>query len=357
MRFLFIVQGEGRGHMTQAMSLAELLRKNGHEVTRVIVGRSYRRQIPDFFKEGIQARMDHVDSPNFVTDRENKSVRLFRSIWHAILRLGTYHRSVRQMHEMVKEDQPDLIVNFFDFIGGLYNFLKRPDARFVCVAHQYLSGHSSFEFPEGNWFDKKAMKLGNWLTALKADQRLALAFRELPDEPGIEVVPPLLRKEVTERSVSDQGHFLIYMLNDGYSEAIDQFHSLHPEVILHCFWDKKDAPQLMKVDDSLTYHQLDGDLFLDLMASCRGFLTTAGFESVCEAMYYGKPVMMMPVDGHYEQKCNALDAELVGAGIQSDTFDLRRLLDYLPNHKTDPAIFRNWVQRSEAILLQKLTED
>ena len=34
MRFLFIVQGEGRGHLTQALTLEDMLRRNGHEVVR-----------------------------------------------------------------------------------------------------------------------------------------------------------------------------------------------------------------------------------------------------------------------------------------------------------------------------------
>lgn len=35
MKFLFIVQGEGRGHLTQAITLEEILRRNGHEVVEV----------------------------------------------------------------------------------------------------------------------------------------------------------------------------------------------------------------------------------------------------------------------------------------------------------------------------------
>ena len=31
MKVLFIVQGEGRGHLTQAITLEEILRRNGHE--------------------------------------------------------------------------------------------------------------------------------------------------------------------------------------------------------------------------------------------------------------------------------------------------------------------------------------
>lgn len=49
MRYLFIVQGDGRGHMTQAIALSDILRRNGHEVVEVLVGKSKVRVIPDFF--------------------------------------------------------------------------------------------------------------------------------------------------------------------------------------------------------------------------------------------------------------------------------------------------------------------
>lgn len=43
MKALFIVQGEGRGHLTQAISLEKLLRDNGHEVVEILVGKSETR--------------------------------------------------------------------------------------------------------------------------------------------------------------------------------------------------------------------------------------------------------------------------------------------------------------------------
>lgn len=39
MKYLFIVQGEGRGHLTQAISLSQMLRRHGHEVVEVLVGK------------------------------------------------------------------------------------------------------------------------------------------------------------------------------------------------------------------------------------------------------------------------------------------------------------------------------
>ena len=77
------------------------------------------------------------------------------------------------------------------------------------------------------------------------------------------------------------------------------------------------------MDDTLSFHQLDDVKFLRYMAGCKAYATTAGFESVCEAMYLGKPLLMVPA--HIEQECNAYDAMCAGAGIISTSFSLDRL--------------------------------
>jgi UDP:flavonoid glycosyltransferase YjiC (YdhE family) len=57
------------------------------------------------------------------------------------------------------------------------------------------------------------------------------------------------------------------------------------------------------------------------MARCSALVCTAGFESVCEALYFSKPVMLIPVEGHFEQYCNARDTARIGAGVYSKHFD------------------------------------
>ena len=66
MKILFIVQGEGRGHLTQAISMERLLRSNGHEVVEVLVGKSESRRLPGFFIRNIQAPVKQFISPNFL---------------------------------------------------------------------------------------------------------------------------------------------------------------------------------------------------------------------------------------------------------------------------------------------------
>lgn len=75
MKFLFIVQGEGRGHLTQAITLEEILRRNGHEVVEVLVGKSSSRRLPGFFNRNIHApvkRFVRLPTVRVRTDKEIK---------------------------------------------------------------------------------------------------------------------------------------------------------------------------------------------------------------------------------------------------------------------------------------------
>jgi len=359
LKFIFIVQGEGRGHMTQAISLFQILHNNGHEISHVIVGKSKRRELPAFFISSIKAPITQLESPNFITDKQSKSVSIFRTLVVNLSRAGTFLKSVRSIDKIIEEGRPDTVINFYDFLGGLYFIRKKRKVKHVALAHQFLLNHSEFEFPKGRIYDRISLLVGNRLAGYKAEKLLCLSFQEMQDESKkkLHIVPPLLRDEVKKSNPQKGKHFLVYMVNHGYSEQVQAFHIEHPEVPIHCFWDKKDAPKVHRVDETLTFHTLDDKKFISYMASCKGYLTTAGFESVCEAMYLGKPVLMVPVKGHYEQSCNAVDAQKAGAGISSKTFDLELLLDYLPSHEDVMRPFREWTSKTEEMFLKLLTEE
>jgi hypothetical protein len=88
------------------------------------------------------------------------------------------------------------------------------------------------------------------------------------------------------------------------------------------------------------------------MASCRAVMCTAGFESVCEAAFLGKPVLMVPLDHHHEQRLNALDAERAGVAVGYPSFDLDAL-SRLPE-RADTEWFRAWCLEADVWLLDVL---
>lgn len=90
MKVIFIVQGEGRGHLTQALTLEKALRDCGHKVTEILVGRSRSREVPSFFLHRTQAPVYGFLSPNFLPSKANQKVGLTQSIIYNIFKSPKY---------------------------------------------------------------------------------------------------------------------------------------------------------------------------------------------------------------------------------------------------------------------------
>jgi UDP-N-acetylglucosamine:LPS N-acetylglucosamine transferase len=79
-----------------------------------------------------------------------------------------------------------------------------------------------------------------------------------------------------------------------------------------------------------------------MMAGCRHVACTAGFESLAEAAWLGKPLFLVPVENHVEQQVNALDAQQFGIGLAETGFHLDRLAELPDRLPVDT--FRSWVK-------------
>jgi uncharacterized protein (TIGR00661 family) len=356
MKYLFIIQGEGRGHLMQALALKELLTKNGHTVVEMLVGKSPNRQIPSFFIKKAGCPISTFDSPNFLPAGKENKVPLLKSVIYNTRRTPEFWRSILFLYDEVTTLQPDVVVNFYDFIAGMMFEIKRPPVKFICIAHQYLFLHPGFQF-QNMLLDTELPSLLFFtrLTCLKADKILALSFGTHPlyADGGITVVPPLLRQEVLDKESTHGNNILGYMLNTSYRNQVLNWHEKHPEYLLDFFWDEKDAEEETWVDDTLVLHRLNDTKFIHYMAKCRAYATTGGFESVCEAMYLQKPVLMVPA--HVEQRCNVMDASRAGAGVSDSQFNLDKLMGFISHYQPNPD-FRRWVKSAKDIFLKQLTE-
>jgi uncharacterized protein (TIGR00661 family) len=339
---LFYVQGEGRGHLMQALALAPFLREAGHSVEAVLVGANPQRTIPSFFRDEIGCPVERYDEPGFGHDKKGRGLSLPATVAQNARRLPHLLRSMRTLDDALERYAPDVIVNFYSLVGGLHTRLRGHDTPVVAVGHQFMFFHPDYPWPDERRVDRVGAKQFTRMVGAGASRRLALSFydaRPLPSDPDLRVVPPLLRPELSTLETRDEGFVLVYLLNAGYAAEVEAWSAAHPDVSVQVFCD---APERFTSTPSLTFNPLSGERFLDHMARCRGLVCTAGFESVSEAMYLGKPALMVPVKGHFEQFCNAIDAEQCGAGVHSPSFDLNRLLP-LSRDANGSARFRAWV--------------
>lgn len=353
MRYLFIVQGEGRGHLTQAMTLESLLLERGHQVVKVLVGKSPQRKLPAFFESGITAPVKTFESMNFMPSADNKRPDMFKTVVFNGFELYRFFPSMQFIRDEIRTSGADVVVNFYELMAGMTYFFHHIDVPMVCIGHQYLFLHKDFGLPKGKYPGSMALDLFSRLTSVGAVKHLALSFRKMdPDvRHGIVVVPPLLRREVLQ-TVAEPGEYIHgYMLNAGFSKEVIEWHEMHPEVELRFFWDKWDEGKVKRIDDKMTLYLIDDREFLYQMKGCRAYASTAGFESICEAMYLGKPVLMVP--SHIEQEINAFDAVRSGAGIACDRFDLDRLLEFSRSFVPDDE-FADWVRSAPSRIIAEL---
>lgn len=354
MRYLFVVQGEGRGHFTQALSLKSTLERNGHEVVAVMVGGSPKRTLPLFFTEKINGKIIQFHSPNFLPTPKGKHSSLLVSILYNLMLLPVYFHSILTIRQSILDNQPDVVINFYELLCGATYGLFKPRPPMINVAHQYYFLTPAFSYTGNDTWQFNLLNFYSRLTTLNSLKILALSFRADDNlhYGKISIVPPLLRQEVLNKEAVDGNYIHGYLLNSGYAPELISWSENNPDQSLHFFWDKKDAAESTGLTPSLTMHTLNDSIFLNFMAASKAYATTGGFESVCEAMYMQKPVLMVPT--HIEQECNVIDAVNSNAGVAADEFDLGLLLDFVPTYSKSME-FRYWTRTAEAQFLYELT--
>jgi len=342
MKMMFCVLGEGRGHMTQAMAVKEMAEAAGHQIVAVTLGVSAQRPMPEYFASAMKTPVRQLPTLEFKY-KNSRSVSNTATLLGVFGKLPKYFGILRQFDAIVRETQPDVIINFFEPMAAFYAITRFHRPPIVAIGHQFMFQHPGYVRTPELWKQKLSMRIYTWLLGARAT-KLALSLYTAPDLPAKRIIvgPPILRKQLFQLTANPAGDFaLVYLLNHGYAEQIIAWSAKNPATRLHCFYDKPGAPAEFQHSPALTFHKLDGEKFLKLMAECRHVVCTAGFESVSEAAWLGKPLFLVPVENHVEQQINALDAEQFGIGLAEKSFNLDRLAelpDSLPVEK-----FRAWV--------------
>lgn len=319
----------------------------------MVAGTNQTRSLPTFFEQAFAAPVRPFASPGFSL-KQHRSISLVATFTNILRDLPAYRQSLKTIARTIAEAKPDLIINFLEPLMGVYNLLHSHRIPVLVVGHQYMLEHPDFVHEKKFKTQQLGMKFYVTVTGARSS-RLALSFYHAPDLPKrkLYVSPPILRRQLFDlRPDFSGGHLLVYLLNHGYAAEIIDWHKQNPDIPIHCFYDKPGAPAEENYDPTLTFHKIHGEKFLRMMATARGVACTAGFESVSEGAYLGKPLLLIPVENHLEQYLNALDAERTGLGLHDSSFHLSRLLEPAKGEAT--AKFREWVAQAETIAMHAI---
>ena len=127
-----------------------------------------------------------IPTPDF-SYKDNRKVNLPASLAGVAWNIPAYWRGLRTLKALVRESQPDVIINFFEPLTGIYALTCRNRPPVVAVAHQFMCEHPSYVRAPG----KRLQQLGlKWYVRLvgAASTRIALSLYEAPDLAGTKPV-------------------------------------------------------------------------------------------------------------------------------------------------------------------------
>lgn len=354
LKCVFFVQGEGNGHLSEAVALYELLYKHNYTVSAFVIG-NRNSMLSNSIRKNIKCPIYHVQSFNKVSGNNNRRISRVNSIYFLLKHFGSYFKSIKTIRKVILTEKPDIIFNFYEPLIGLYTFLYGKRMKFVSIGHQYLNLHSEFKLPYGHLLKRVCLKYYSKFTAYNSDRIWALSSFDLSQDKKqkIVVVPPLLRQDILNMDAAKGNFLLVYLSHSGYVNEIIHWHHTHPNEIVHCFIDfEKYTPAI--TSPNFFFHPLSNKKFLQKLGNCKGIICNSGFETMCESMYLDKPILVIPIENHFGQFCNSIVSFPQQILVYKEFKDFDRFVAAISTSTVQENGFNTWADRAEDTLLREL---
>lgn len=286
MKILYSIQATGNGHISRAIQLVPELLKH-HSVDVLLSGQNSHLKFPF----PVRYRLDGISL--FYNRSGGLSYKqiLFNNYW------SRAYKSAQSL----PVDQYDLILNDFEPITALACKLRNKYS--IQLSHQ-----ASFRFPETPR-PLTQSALGEFVLSQYSSSTDYIGFHFKEYNPNI--LPPIIKKEILQATPIDKGHIVIYLSGFTPEFYINQLSKVK-EIIFHCFVSGIHHPYKA---GNILFKPIDYKEFTTSMIECHGIITGGGFETPSEALYLGKKLMVIPIQSHYEQSCNATALENMGIKI------------------------------------------
>ena len=286
MKILYAIQGTGNGHISRALEIIPILKKKA-QVDVLVSASQWELSLPfpiDYKFEGL----------GFIFGKKG-GVDLLKTY----LRLDTL-RLIKEIRSLPVEKY-DLIISDFEPISAWACQLRKK----VCIglSNQAVTLHPLAPRP------KNTDSIGKMILEHYAPTTVNYGYHFKRFDNN--VYTPIIRQEIREAKVSDKGHITIYLP------------SYDDERVIKKLKEYNDIPfQIFSKRARSAYRQknawvlpLNRDSFIKSIASSSGIITNAGFGTTAEALYLGKPLLVIPMKTQYEQHCNAAVLQSMGVSV------------------------------------------
>lgn len=304
-RIIYALSGQGRGHASRVMAVSDELRARGHDLAFCCGGTAL---------EILSAKNEPViPVPSLRQVMEGNEVRMLQTLrtnWDSIVHLGEI---VSGLADTFDRFEPHLIIT--DFEAFSHRAAERLGVPVISFNHQQVITETTYSLPLKYRFDAMMAELAVRLIAPSNPELVLMTsffYPPLRNPEKTALIPPIIRPAVQKLKPTRGDHVLVYYnTTAGAEHVLQTLREVDARFIVYNF----DRPD----DDTMSYPNIrfkepSIEEFLDDLASSRAVISTAGFTLTSETLYLGKPLLVVPNRGIFEQTLNALFLERDGLG-------------------------------------------
>lgn len=306
MKIAYGVMGYGRGHATRTAAVLPALQRQ-HDITVFAGGDAYEVLAPQFPTVRIpvigyryNARGSHSLPRTLAENLAPLGDLLFGGAGSVLVEREFRERGIQ------------LVIS--DSEAWCHRAAQKLNLPRISFDHVGIIAYCKPHFPPDLWLAGRRDAWG-YRSVMGVPERILLSsfYPAEPMFPNTQIVGPMLRDEVL-RARSESGDSLLCYFNKGEHQYLP--HVDRALRLLDCPVVIYGTPYRGQVDN-LDFRAPSNDGFVHDLAHCRAVLSTAGNQTIGEAIHLGKPILAVPEDA-FEQRLNAHMVETMGAGQRAD---------------------------------------
>ena len=296
MRVLYGVMGNTYGHVMRTQAIVERLMPE-HEFYFVGGGR-----VPEALgKRGWRV----LEVPVLRTVHRHGKVSVSRVIGQIAGRLLDTPRVVRAVGHLIEDFKPDIALcdrEFFLPIACRWKGL-------TCLSldHSHVLKACRYPVPVDEWMSWALAMLNDYLLFDLTRRHLIVSFFHPPLRQRLrgrgdvdELLPPVLRPAVTRMTAKAGEHVLVYQTSATFKPLLEPLARLDRPVIVYGYGTETEHRK-----GNLVFKPYSDEGILEDLAGCAYAVVNGGHNLICEALYFGKPVLCFPIARLFEQFINA----------------------------------------------------
>ena len=326
MKILYAIQGTGNGHLSRANDIIPLL-KNKAEVDLLISGTQADLSLPYQVKYRLKGMSFIFGKKGGVNLLDTYRKMDSRNFWNEVKTLPI--------------TDYDLVINDFEPVSAWAAKLNN----IKCIGLSHQSAVMSIDSPKPKKKDWKGVQiLKHYAPTL---QSYGFHFERYNET----TFTPVIRDYVRQCKISNEGHYTVYLPSYSDQKLIKKL-SKFPDIKWEVF--SKHSTTNYK-NNNVHIKKINNEKFVKSMATCKGILCGAGFETPAEALFLGKKLLVIPMKNQYEQHCNAAALKKMGVPVLKNlkTKRLDKIKKWL---ETDQVIPVNYPNLTENLIDKILIE-